>query len=156
MQAFLAALLLGLQANPSGPFDITLFPGPATPTVTGAARLTFAESPFGVAVTSDGRHSYDVHISATGLPDPGTLGMFQAYIAWEVSTDLSEWHRLGEVKNGATVVGHAELNKFLLVISAEQNAATATHAGPIVLHGTSPSGWLQTFLAHPLFRGISQ
>jgi hypothetical protein len=48
------------------------------------------------------------------------------------------------------------MNKFLLVITAEADSAPAEHAGPTVLHGTSPSGWLQSFLTHPLFRGISQ
>ena len=50
-------------------------------------------------------------------------------------------------------VGHAELNKFLLVITAEAEAQPASRTGPTVLHGTSPSGWLQSFLSHPLFRG---
>ncbi len=58
------------------------------------------------------------------------------------------------ITNGSSTVGHAELNKFLLVITAEAGAGTATHAGPTVLHGNSPSGWLQSFLSHPLFRGI--
>ena len=58
--------------------------------------------------------------------------------------------------NGTSTVGPAELNKFLLVITAEPDSAAATHAGPTVLHGTSPSGWLQSFLTHPLFRGIAQ
>ena len=46
-------------------------------------------------------------------------------------------------------------NKFLLVITAEaEQPLRRSHAGPTVLHGTSPSGWLQSFLSHPLFRGI--
>ena len=75
-------------------------------------------------------------------------------VAWAVTTDLKQWDRLGEVTNGRNTVGHAELNKFLLVITAESIATPTTHAGPTVLHGTSPSGWLQSFLSHPLFRGI--
>jgi hypothetical protein len=53
-------------------------------------------------------------------------------------------------------VGPVELNKFLLIITAEADTTGAAHAGPTVLHGTSPSGWLQSFLTHPLFRGIAQ
>jgi hypothetical protein len=60
------------------------------------------------------------------------------------------------VKNGTTTVGHVDMNKFLLVITAELDSTVRTHAGPTVLHGTSPSGWLQSFLSHPLFRGIPQ
>ncbi len=114
----------------------------------------FAPSPFGVAVTADGRASYDVQIDASGLPEPSSLGAYSAYVAWAVTTDLKQWDRLGDVTNGQSTVGHAELNKFLLVITAESIATPKTHAGPTVLHGTSPSGWLQSFLSHPLFRGI--
>ena len=137
-----------------GPFDIALFNTPKTPTATGHARLVFAASPFGVAVTADGRASYDVQVDVSGLPDPSTLGAFTTYVAWAVTTDLSRWERLGTIVNGKNTVGRAEFNKFLIVITAEPNATPPTHTGPTALHGTSPSGWLQSFLSHPLFRGI--
>jgi hypothetical protein len=152
----LAALALGAWSGGKGPYDIPLRPGPKVPGARGSARLLFADSPFGVAVTQDGRHSYDIRITASGLPDPATLGAFRAFVAWEVSTDLTEWHRLGAVGNGTTTVGGAEWNKFLLVITAEPDSAPLAHSGPTVLHGNSPSGWLQRFLSHPLFRGVSQ
>jgi hypothetical protein len=147
---------LALAAAADGPFDIPLFNTPAAPAAQGHARLVFAASPFGVAVTADGRASYDVQIEASGLPDPSTLGAYKAYVAWAVTTDLHEWHALGAITNGKTTVGKAELNKFLLVISAEPSSRPRSHASgaPTVLHGTSPSGWLQSFLTHPLFRGI--
>jgi len=144
----------GSAPTAEGPFDIPLFNTPKAPSAEGHARLVFANSPFGVAVTADGRASYDVRIDATGLPDPPTLGPYSAYVAWAVTTDLKEWHRLGAIANGTHTVGRAELNKFLLVITAESSDNPATHTGPTVLHGTSPSGWLQSFLSHPLFRGI--
>ena len=147
---FAAALTIAAE----GPFDIPLFNTPRTPDAKGHARLVFASSPFGVAVTADGRASYDVQIDASGLPDPSTLGTYSTYVAWAVTTDLQRWDRLGVVSNGRSTVGRAELNKFLLVITAEANATPASHAGPTVLHGTSPSGWLQSFLSHPLFRGV--
>ena len=77
-------------------------------------------------------------------------------MAWEVTTNLAEWHRLGVVRNGTTLVGEANWNKFLLVITAEADSVPAGHHGPTVLHGHSPSALLQQFLTHPLFRGISQ
>lgn len=140
----------------AGPFDIPLFSTPKTPHAKGFARLVFAESPFGIAVTADGRASYDVQLTLSGLPEPSTLGPFSHYVAWAVSTDLSNWYRLGAVTNGPSTVGRAELNKFLIVVTAEASAAPATHSGPTALHGTSPSGWLQSFISHPLFRGIPQ
>ena len=137
-----------------GPYDIALFHTTQVPEAKGKARLVSAESPFGVAVTTDGRARYDVNLDVTGLPSPSRLGAYKAYVAWAVSPDLTAWKRLGAVENGRTVVGTTDLNKFLLVITAEASAEPGTHAGPTVLHGTSPSGWLQTFLSHPLFRGV--
>ena len=164
----LVALATGLLASPSstaaaqtsadrrqpGPYDIALFGTPKTPHASGEAKLVFAESPFGVAVTPDGRARYDVHITAAGLPEPSSLGSYSAYVAWAVTPDLAQWKRLGVVHEGTSTVGSAAFNKFLLVITAEANPAPEAHAGPIVLHGTSPSGWLQSFLTHPLFRGV--
>ena len=148
-----ALIAAAFVAATEGPFDIPLHNTPKTPTATGHARLVFAASPFGVAVTADGRASYDVQIDAQGLPEPSTLGAYTTYVAWAVTTDLRHWDRLGAITNGHNTVGHAELNKFLLVITAEASGSPS-HAGPTVLHGTSPSGWLQSFLSHPLFRGI--
>ncbi|MEO7456308.1 MAG: hypothetical protein ABIY52_08595 [Gemmatimonadaceae bacterium] len=148
------AAVATIVVTAAGPFDIELLNTPKAPAAQGTARLVYAPSPFGIAVTADGRASYDVEIQATGLPEPSTLGAYSAYVAWEANTELTAWRRLGTVKNGASLVGHAELNKFLLVITAEPSAEAAVHAGPTVLHGTSPSGWLQTFLSHPLFRGV--
>ena len=147
--AILAAALLAL-----GPYDVKLLNTPKTPTAQGTARLVFAPSPFGIAVTADGRSSYDVQFSLTGLPDPSTLGPYTAYVAWAATTNLDKWHRLGPVGNGTSTVGQVELNKFMLVITAEKDSAATEHKGPTALHGISPSGWLQSLVTHPLFRGI--
>jgi hypothetical protein len=149
------ALLLG---TPAGPYDIALFPTAKAPGARGEARLLPSDSPFGIGVTADGHASYRVRITAAGLPPPRSLGEFGGYVAWASTPDLTHWVRLGAVRNGTVTVGPVELNKFLLVISAEPDTARATHSsrGATVLHGTSPSGWLQSFLTHPLFRGIAQ
>jgi hypothetical protein len=151
-----AAASLGAAAGPDGPYDITLHPTAAAPGASGHARLVYAASPFGIAVTADGRARYDVQVTAIGLHGADSSGAPVAYVAWATSTDLSKWVRLGTVSNGTTTVGHVDMNKFLLVITAERDSVVRAHAGPTVLHGTSPSGWLQSFLSHPLFRGIPQ
>jgi hypothetical protein len=138
-----------------GPYDIQLRNTPKTPNARGTARLVFAESPFGVTVTADGHASYDVRLSLTGLPEPSALGPYKAYVAWGVTTDLKQWRRLGPVGNGESTVGTVDFNKFLVVVAAESDSAATKHAGAVALSGTSPSGWLQTFLSHPLFRGIA-
>jgi hypothetical protein len=139
----------------AGPYDIPLFSTPKTPAASGSARLVFAQSPFGIAVTADGRAQYDVQVTVSGLPAPSSLGAFKAYVAWATTPDLQRWDRLGTITNGTSTVGHVTLNKFLLVITAEPDSAPKVHGGPTVLHGTSPSGWLQSFLNHPMFRGIT-
>jgi hypothetical protein len=151
---FLRSLAVAAALLPLGPYDIKLLNTPKTPTAQGTARLVFAPSPFGVTVTADGRSSYDVQLSLTGLPDPTTLGPYSAYVAWVTTTNLDKWHRLGAVGNGSTTVGQVEYNKFLLVITAEKDSAATEHRGPTVLHGISPSGWLQSLVTHPLFRGV--
>jgi hypothetical protein len=144
-----AAVLL-----PLGPYDVILLNTPRTPTAKGTARLVWAQGPFGVAVTADGRASYDVQLSLTGLPKPSSLGPYKTYVAWAATTNLDKWHRLGPVGNGNSTVGKIELNKFMLVITAEAGATPAERKGPTVLHGISPSGWLQSMITHPLFRGV--
>ncbi len=139
----------------AGPYDIPLFATPKAPAAHGSARLVFAASPFGVAVTADGRAQYDIQVTAADLPAPSSLGSYTTYVAWAATPDLSTWVRLGTIQNGTSIVGHVDLNKFLLVITAEADSAPAQHAGPTILHGTSPSGWLQSFLNHPMFRGIT-
>ena len=138
-----------------GPYDIQLHNTPKTPNARGTARLVFAESPFGVTVTADGHASYDVQLSLSGLPEPSALGPYKAYVAWGVTTDLKQWRRLGPVGNGESTAGTVDFNKFLLVVAAEPDSAATKHAGAVALSGTSPSGWLQTFLSHPLFRGVA-
>ncbi len=149
---------LGQQARPTareGPYDIAMFNTRRTARATGKARLFYASSPFGIAVTVAGIDRYDVRLNIEGLPAPSALGPYKAYVAWEVTPDLSKWHRLGPVENGTTVVGTTDLNKFLLVVTAEASATPDTHDGPVVLHGTSPSGWLENFLTHDaFFRGV--
>ena len=149
------AAALVLSSGADGPYDIALFATPKAPDAKGDARLVFAQSPFGATVTADGHAAYDVRITAAALPDPSTLGPYAAYVAWSVSTDLATWQPLGAVGNGTTTVGRVTMNKFLLVITAEPNASPTKHVGPTVLHGTSPSGWLQNFMTHPLFRGVT-
>jgi hypothetical protein len=140
-----------------GPWDMKLFPSTAAPNASGQARLVYAASPFGVAVTADGRARYDIQVKAAGLPAPSAIGGgYHAYVAWAATPDLSQWRRLGTIANGNSTVGSAEFNKFLFVVTAESSATPAAHHGPTVLHGSSPSAWLQNFLTHPLFRGPSQ
>ena len=158
LRAFAALAALVTATGPDvGPYDIPLYATPTAPTAKGSARLVFDESPFGVAVTADGHARYDAQITASGLPAPSSLGAYHAYVAWAVSSDLSRWQRLGVVTNGKSTVGTVAMNKFLLVIAAERDSAVATHGGPSILHGSSPSTFLQSFQAHTaFFHGVTE
>jgi hypothetical protein len=139
-----------------GPFDILLFPTPAAPQAKGRGRLVFADSPFGVAFTEDGHAQYNIQITASSLPAPSTLGKYSVYQAWAVSPDLAHWVLLGLVSNGTTTVGSVDFNKFIVTVIAAPDSASTSHDGPSVLHGTSPSGWLQLMFTEPEFHGVNQ
>jgi hypothetical protein len=139
-----------------GPYDILLFATPAAPQAQGRAWLVFADSPFGVAFTADGHAQYDIQIKASNLPVPSRLGKYSVYQAWAVSPDLTHWDRLGVVTNGTTKVGSVDFNKFIVVVIAASDSASTSHDGTTVLHGTSPSGWLQQMFTEPEFHGVNQ
>ena len=147
--------LAAVAVDAIGPWDIKLFPGTLVPDATGKARLVYATSPFGVALTADGRARSDIQVTASGLPAPSKLGAYTTYVAWQTSPDLSHWTRLGTVTNGKSTVGAADFNKCLFVVTAEASPTPDAHHGPTVLHGSSPSAWLQNFLTHPMFRGTA-
>jgi len=139
-----------------GPFNLLIFPTSLVPHASGTARLVYAESPFGIATNEDGHAVYDMRITLAGLPLPAKLGHYTTYVAWAASPDLSQWVRLGTVHNGVNTVGSVDMNKFLLVLSVEATETGTQPAGPTVLHGTSPSGYIQSFLSHPLFKNVPQ
>lgn len=147
----LAGLLL---VGGGGPYDIILLRTAAVPEAEGSARLQYAPSPFGVAVTPDGVARWDVRFTITGLPPAASLGAFQGYVAWGTSSNLTQWDRLGVVDNGTTTRGRITRNKFLVVVTAEADTLATTRSGPTIFHGISPSSWLQSLMTHALFRGI--
>jgi hypothetical protein len=149
--ALLAGLLL---LGGGGPYDILFLPTRSAPEARGTARLHYATSPFGVAVTPEGVARWTVRFTLEGLPPATTLGNAQGYVAWAASSDLREWDRLGTVTNGTATLGHVARNKFMVVVTAEPDTTTTTRRGPTVLSGISPSSWMQPLLTHALFRGI--
>lgn len=96
-------------------------------------------SPFGLAVTRDGRFSFRVMLTLDGLPGPATLGPYRTYIAWATTPELQPMIRLGEVRNGSTELGPVALERFIIMVSAERSPAVVERTGPLVLRGSSPS-----------------
>jgi len=118
---------------------------PDLPHAAGIITLLPAHSPFGAAVTVDGRPRQHLVAAISGLPEPGALGGFSSYVAWAYTLSLDSAVKLGPVRNGRTDLGEVARVQFRILISAERDSAVRRRAGRLVLRGTSPSARL---LAH--------
>ncbi|MGH7458561.1 MAG: multicopper oxidase family protein [Longimicrobiaceae bacterium] len=116
---------------------IDLLPTPSFHGASGTAEMGRAPSPFGVAVTRDGVHLWDLTVSVEGLGDPAGAGG-RAYVAWVTTPQLSPLVKLGEVAEGRAASGRVAFNKFLVLVTAEPSAAAETRQGRLVLRGGSP------------------
>lgn len=135
-------------------FKIDLRPTSVAPSAAGVALLAPARSPFGLALTRDGRVIFDVSFTATGLPAPSTLGRFDSYVLWVARDDLGEMQKLGVVKSGQSLTSRVAYNKFLIIVTAEGGGAAASKwTGPIVLRGFAPSALLENFSGKTMFNG---
>lgn len=113
----------------------------ATPNLRGAsaaAEMVPAPSPFGIAVDPDGHHRYRLTVTAS-LPDPASLGPYATFVAWVTTPLLTGMTKLGEVRSGSNELGEVTLDKFLILITAEQSATVEERQGRLVLRGMSPS-----------------
>ena len=115
-----------------------LFPTLRAGNARGLVELGRVRSPFGIAVTAEGRQRYRLTLLVEGLPDPADLGA-AAYVAWVTTPLLDPVTRLGEVRNGLTDLGEVAHNKFSIWVSAEPLADVTTRGGRLVLRGRSPS-----------------
>lgn len=138
---FLSLAVAAAQAtgDPSM-YSIELLPTPAMHGAGGVVELGWVQSPFGMAVTREGHHVYDVSLRIEGLPEPSTLGDYTAYVAWVTTPLLSPMVKLGEIENGWNEsVGQVAFNKFTIMVSAEASADVTDREGRLVLRGMSPS-----------------
>jgi suppressor of ftsI len=111
----------------------------AAPLASGTAALRPASSPFGLAVTRDGGFRFRVLLTVSGLPAPASLGPYRTFVAWATTPELHPMIRLGEVRNGSTVLGPIALERFIIMVSAERWPTVRERTGPLVLRGSSPS-----------------
>ena len=113
------------------------------------ARLRFAASPFGVAVTRDGRHTYALTLETRGLRNPaGTVA-----VVWAATPELDRVERLGTLDASGALRGRVAMNKFLLFVTAEASADVERWSGPILLRGIAPSGRMHSMAGHGPFEG---
>lgn len=118
----------------------------------GHVRITSQPTPFTFSVTVDGNLLLDLDFVVEGLLDPAPLGG-DTYVAWVASPQLDTYQRIGPLENHARASGSTHLNKWLAIVTVENGTGGERPAGPIVAHGLSPSGRLQSFQGHELFNG---
>jgi hypothetical protein len=123
---------------------------PGSARAVGTGHVTFASSPFGVALAPDGSYVYDVSIQLQGLepPDRGVL------VAWLTTTQVDRVERLGTLDADLSVRGQVDWNKFLVVVTLESSddPHAAMWSGPIVMRGVSRSGLMHTMAGHGPFQ----
>lgn len=120
-------------------YCLDLVPAPDHRSARGVLELRQAPTPFGVAVTADGRAVLDLVLHASHLPDPETLGPYTTYVAWASPPTLHPMVRLGKVEEGRSALGTLAMNAFIVFVSAEASGDVETRTGPLVLRGMSPS-----------------
>lgn len=125
-------------------YCITLIPTDDFREATGTVEMGRVRTPFTVAVTPDGRPRYQLRVSITGLPDPSTLGPYSSYVAWVTTPELDPMINLGEVANDRRLLPEVALNKFMILITAEESADVAERNGKLVLRGRSPSSLMES------------
>ncbi len=115
----------------------------------GLVKVAFSDSPFGVAMSSDGHYNYALDITTSGLPklDAGN------YVAWATPPNLAPIVRLGTLSADGRLAAAVDMNKFILIISAETTAQTARWSNPIMLRGISRSSLMHSFMGHGPFEG---
>jgi hypothetical protein len=148
-------------ATPAAPvtadyYNIRMAPTGRAPGAVGYVTKTFAQSPFGVAVSVDGRYVYDVHLAVDGLRGPPNV----EYTVWVAPPNLSPIMRLGVLDEDFELMGQVDLNKFIMFVTAEQpgswkpeNAEKPGNAwkGPILMQGISRSGLMHSASGHGPF-----
>ncbi len=132
---------------PNGPsrdlYCIELVPVPEVPGATGRVELAYLPNPFTVAALPDGRLRYQPVAYLSHLPPPASLGAFTRYVAWISTATMDSVARLGAVTEGTTSLPPIDLEKFVILVTAEPPGSHASPRGRIVLRGQSPSTRLQ-------------
>lgn len=129
------------------PFAVRLVPTANANGASGTIDMHFADSPFGVAVTSDGHHAYAAEITTHRLQARGS-----ALVVWAATPSLDQVTRLGVLDGDGrlsdVVIAY---NKFLVFITAEASADVERWSGPILLRGASASARMHTMAGHGPF-----
>lgn len=112
----------------------------------GVGNVMYQATPFGVAIGPDGSYVYDIDVKIDRMA-PARKGQ---YVAWVSTPDISKIKKLGPLDENHHIRGTVDWNKFLVVISLEEEGPVehAKWKGPIVLRGLSRSGYMHTMAGH--------
>lgn len=116
----------------------------------GEATVTFARSPFGLALGADGLYVHALTVQLRDLRAPRS----GFYAVWVTTPELDRVELLGRVGEDLRVQGDVAWNKYLVVVSHEPDGGEtgARWAGPVVLRGMSRSGRMHTMAGHGPFQ----
>jgi suppressor of ftsI len=120
-------------------YCIELVPAPDFAGVSGRVELGHIPGPFTIAVGPGGEARYQPIIAVAGLPSPDSLGGYRTYVAWVAPPTMYPIARLGEVRNGRVTLATIDLEKFVILVTAESSAGVKQPGGRVVLRGQSPS-----------------
>ncbi len=124
-------------------YCIELIAAPGISGASGRVELGRIPGPFTIAVAADGRLLHQPVVTLAGLPSPSSLGAFTTYVAWIATPVMHPVTKLGEVRNGRNALGTIALEKFTILITAEESPAADEPRGKVVLRGQSPATRLQ-------------
>jgi suppressor of ftsI len=125
------------DADPSL-YCLPLHPTDLVPLASGTAVLQAESGPFGISVSRAGKIRFHVVLTLSGLPRAASLGPYSGFAAWATTPDLVPMVPLGAVTNGTTRLGPIDLERFIILVTAERSRST-TPKGPFLLRGSSPS-----------------
>ena len=122
---------------------------PGTGGTSGVGEVAFSQSPYGVALGSDGSYEYDFTVRFERL-GPARDG---AYVVWTTTPELDQVALAGELTDPAGFSGAVAWNKFLVVVTLEPafDPDATVWTGPIVIRGMSRSGMMHTMAGHGPF-----
>src|SRR2546426_52840 len=131
--------------TPLGPshdlYCIELVAAPGIAGVSGRVELAHDALPISVAVTPDGRPRYIPIVSLEGLPLASSMvkSPSAAYIAWAAPPLMDPVIKLGAVRDGSVALRAIDLEKLVVLITAERDPRAREPSGRMVLRGQSPS-----------------
>ena len=120
-------------------YCIFLTARPGLEYMSGQLELRTPHTPFGVAVNPAGNHLYEGILTLEGLPAPPALGDYEHIVAWLATPLFDRIVSLGPVANGTRSIGEIDLNKFMLLVTAEARPDAPEWEGRLLLRATSPS-----------------